>query len=101
MAFLFLARLSFPSSRSIPKIIEDCYGERVSKLVFTFERTDLCYRKAELDLSFTKYYFENEFTAKFLHFIVSNQNLKLSDASKQCQTALLKEKIFNKKSIIR
>ena len=41
MAFLFLARLRFPSSKSIPKVIKDRYGDSVLKLVRKYERTDL------------------------------------------------------------
>ena len=47
LVFLLLARLRFPSSKSIPKIIKDRYGESVIKLVCQFERTDLRRRKAE------------------------------------------------------
>ena len=47
-----LARLRFPSSKSIAKIIKDRYGASVLKLVWKFERTDLRCRKSELDLSF-------------------------------------------------
>ena len=72
LAFLFLARLRFLSPKSIPKIIKGRYGESVLKLVCKFERTDLCCRKAELDLSFLKYCFENSLTPKFLRFKVSN-----------------------------
>ena len=100
LVFLFLARLRFPSSKS-PKIIKDRYGESVLKLVRKFERTDLRCRKAELDLSFLKYCFENSLTPKFLHFKVSNRSPKSSDAYRQCQIRLLKEEISNKKSIIR
>ena len=82
--FLFLARLRFPSSKSFPKIIKDPNGENVLKLVCKFERTDLRCRKAELDLSFLKYCFENSLTPKFSRFKVSNQRLKSSDAYKQC-----------------
>ena len=101
LVFLFLARLRFPSLKSIPKIIKDRYGESVLKLVRKFERTDLRCRKAELDLSFLKYCFENSLTPKFLHFKVSNRSPKSSDAYRQCQIRLLKEEISNKKSIIR
>ena len=68
LAFLLLARLRFPSPKSIPKIVKDCYGESILKLFCKFEKTDLRCRKAELDLSFLKYYFENGFTPKPLHF---------------------------------
>ena len=101
LVFLFLARLRFPSSKSFLKIIKDPNGENVLKLVCKFERTDLRCRKAELDLSFLKYCFENSLTPKFLRFKVSNRSLKSSDAYRQCQIRLLKEEISNKKSIIR
>ena len=68
LVLLFLTKLRFPSSKSIPKIIKDCYGESVLKLVRKLERTDLRCRKAELDLSFLKYCFENSLTPKFLRF---------------------------------
>ena len=51
LVLLFLARLRFPSLKSIPKIIKDCYGENLLKLVRKFERTDLRCRKAELENS--------------------------------------------------
>ena len=98
--FLFLARLRFPSSKSIPKIVKDRYRESILKLVRKFERTDLRCRKTELDLSFLKYCFKNSLTPKFLHFKVSNRSLKSSDDYKQCQIRLLNGEISNKNSII-
>ena len=91
LVFLFLARLRFPSSKSIAKIIKDRDGESVLKLVRKFERTDLKCRKLELDLSFLKYCFENSLTLNFLRVKVSNRSLKSSDAYKQCQIRLLKD----------
>ena len=56
LVFLFLARLRFPSSKSIPEMTKDRYGENILKLVVRkFERTDLRCQKAELHLSFLKY----------------------------------------------
>ena len=40
LVFLFLARLRFPSSKSIPKIIKDCYGDSVLKLVHKFSAAE-------------------------------------------------------------
>ena len=97
---LFLARLRFPSSKSIPKIVKGCYGESVLKLVRKFERTDLSCWKAELDLSFLKQCFENSLTSKFLHFKISNGSLKLSDAYKQFQIRLLKEEILTRSPLV-
>ena len=95
-----LGRLRFPLSISTPKIIKDCYGESLLKLVHKFERTDLCCQKAELDLSFLKYCFENSLTPKFLYFKVSNRSQKLPDVYKQCHICLIKQEISNKKFII-
>ena len=72
LVFLFLARLGFPSSKSMSKIIKDCYGDSTLKLVCKFERTNLHCQIAELDLSFLKYCFENGLTPKSLHFKVPN-----------------------------
>ena len=97
----FLGILRFPSSISTPKIIKDRYGKSLLKLVHKLERKDLCCRKAELDLRFLKYCFENSLTPKFLYFKVLNRSLKSPDACKQCQICLLREEISNKKFIIR
>ena len=51
LVLLFLARLRFPSLKSIPKISKDCYCENLLKIVRKFERTDLRCRKAELENS--------------------------------------------------
>ena len=91
LVFLFLARLRFPSSKSIPKTIKDRYGESVLQLVRKFERSDLRYRKAELASRFLKYSLENSLTPKFLHFKVSNRSLKSSEAYKQCEISLLRQ----------
>ena len=65
LVFLFLAKLRFPSSKSIPKIIKDRCDEIVRKLVRKFERTDLRCRKPELDWISWKYCFENNLTSTF------------------------------------
>ena len=65
LVFLFLTKLRFPSSKSIPKIIKDRCDEIVRKLVHKFERTDLRCRKAELDWISWKYCFENSLTSTF------------------------------------
>ena len=89
-----LARLRFPSPKSIAKIIKDRDGASVLKLVRKFGRTDLSCRKSELDLSFLKYCFENSLTPNFLRVKVSNRSLKSSDAYKQCQIRLFKERMM-------
>ena len=101
LVFFFFGKIKISFIEIYSEIIKDGYGESVLKLVRKFEWTDLRCRKAELDLSFLKYCFENSLTLKFWCFKVSNRILKLSDAYKQCQIRLLKEEISNKKSIIR
>ena len=85
LVFLFLARLRFPSSKSIAKFIKDRYGASVLKLVRKFERTDLRCRKAELDLSFLKQCFENSLTPKFLRFRVSSFITNISPIHFRCR----------------
>ena len=80
-----LARLRFPSSKSIAKIIKDRYGASVLKLVRKFERTDLRCRIAELDLSFLKQCFENGLTPKFLRFRVSSFITNISPIHFRCR----------------
>ena len=80
-----LARLRFPSSKSIAKIIKDRDGASVLKLVRRFERRDLRCRKAELDLSFLKYCFENSLTPKFLRFKVSSFITNISPIHFRCR----------------
>ena len=72
LVFLFLARLRFPSSKSIPKIIKDRYDETVLKLVCKFERIDLCCQKVDLccriRFEFFKVLFQKWFTIKVFTF---------------------------------
>ena len=52
MVFLFLAKLRFPLSKSIPKIIKDRYGERVLKLVRKFEKNRFTLSKGGIRFAF-------------------------------------------------
>ena len=63
--------------------MKDRYDDSIHKIVSKFERADLRCRKAELNLSFLEYCFENGLTPMFLHFKVSMRSLKLSDANKR------------------
>ena len=99
--FFFFGKIKISFIEIYSEIIKDRYGESVLKLVRKFKRTDLCCRKAELDLSFLKYCFEKSLTLKCWCFKVSNRILKFSDAYKQCQMHLLKEEISKEKSIVR
>ena len=87
LVFLILARLRFPLSKWILKIIKHRYSKSVLKLVRRFQRTDLRCRKAELDLIFLKYCF-------FRSFKVSDRSLKSSDTYKQCVRYACSKKKF-------
>ena len=95
---MLLARLRFPSSKSIPKIIKDRYGESV--LVRKFERTDLRCRKEELDLSFLKCCFENSLTPKFLRSKVSNGSLKSSELTNNFRYAYSRKKFLARSRLL-
>ena len=52
MVFLFLIRLPFPFSMSIPNIIKESYGREILKLFRKFKKVDFNFKKATLDLDF-------------------------------------------------
>ena len=54
LVFIFLTRLRFPSKLSIAEVLRKRYGDRILKLVRNFEKTDIKYKKALLDLQFLK-----------------------------------------------
>ena len=49
LVFLFLTRLPFPTSKSIPNIIKERYGRKLLKLIRKFEKLDFKFKK---DLDF-------------------------------------------------
>ena len=50
LVFLFLARIRFSKTESIPSIILRRYGDRASREVRKFEKLDYKLRKVQLDL---------------------------------------------------
>ena len=50
LVFLFLARIRFPKTGSIPSIIRRRYGDKVLREVLQFEKLDYKLRKKQLDL---------------------------------------------------
>ena len=54
LVFIFLTRLRFPSECSIAEVLRKRYGDRISKLVRKFKKTDIKYKKALLGLYFLK-----------------------------------------------
>ena len=101
LVFLFLARLRFPSNKSICFVIRERYGNGIVKLVRRFEKVDFKLRKASLDLDFLERCQKNNYVPNFLNFRVSSKRLKDSKAYNSCQTRLLNEEISLKKSAVR
>ena len=50
LVFLFLARIRFPKTESIPSIIWRRYGDKVLREVRQFEKLDYKLRKVQLDI---------------------------------------------------
>ena len=51
---MFLTGLRFPSKLSIAEVLTKSYDDRILELVRKFEKTDIKYKKALLDLQFLK-----------------------------------------------
>ena len=68
LVFLFLIRLRFPTSKSIPNIIKERYGREILKLIRKFEKVDFKYKKAILDLDFLYCCSNNNLILTFLKF---------------------------------
>ena len=99
LVFLFLIRLRFPTSKSISNIIKERYGCEILKLIRRFEKIDLKFNKATLDLDFL-YYCHNNLTPTFLKFKLPYKKLANSDVYKPCQPKLLTAEIEEKKRVI-
>ena len=100
LAFLFLIRLRFPSSKSIAEIICKRYENETVKQLWKFGKLDYKVRKNHGDLEFLKLCQENDSTPKFLNFKLANRNLHYSNSYKQCQSLLLNEETKNNFSIL-
>ena len=88
LVFLFLIRLRFPTSKSIPNIIKERYGREILKLIRKFEKVDFKVKKATLDFNFLYYCSNNNLIPTFLKFKLVNKTLANSDVYKSCQQRL-------------
>ena len=52
IVFLFLARMRFPKSKSVPEVIRSRCSKRIVERVLRLEKLDYRLRKAELNLPF-------------------------------------------------
>ena len=100
LVFIFLTRLRFPSRLSIAEVLKKRYGDRTSKLVRNFEKTDIKHKKALLDLQFLKICEDHNLIPKFLCFKVANSNLRSSSTYRRCQRKLLREEITTKNLLL-
>ena len=72
IVFLFLIRLRFPQSKSLPHIIRRHYSGKIIKRLRKFEKIDYRLRKAELDFEFLVKCRDNNVIPKFLNFRLAN-----------------------------
>ena len=100
LVFLFLIRLHFPTSKSIPSIIKEKCGREILKRVRKFAKVDFKFEKATLDLDFLYYCGNNNLIPTFLKFKLPNKMLANSDVYKLCQQKLLSAEIEEKERII-
>ena len=101
LVFLFLARIRFPKTESIPSIIRRRYGDKVLREVRQFEKLDYKLRKVQLDLDFLCKCKDSDVIPKFLNFRLANKKLQDSLTYKNCQRNLLITEINLKKSRLR
>ena len=67
-----------PSRLSIADVLRNRCGDQTLKLVRKFEKTDIKYKKAHLDLQFLKICEDHNVIPEFLLFKVANSNLRSS-----------------------
>ena len=78
LVFIFPTRLRFPPNLSIVEVLKKRYGDRVSKLVRIFEKTDMKHKKTLVDLQFLDICEDHNVLPKFLRFKVGNVTLRTS-----------------------
>ena len=100
-AFLFLARIYFPMTESIPSIIWKRYSDKVLREVPKFEKLDNKLRKKQLDVDFLCKCKKSDAIPKSLNFRLVNKKLQDPLTYKNCQHNLLITQIKIKKSCIR
>ena len=101
LVFLFLARICFPKTKSIPSIIWRTNGDKVLIEVRQFEKLDYKLRKVQLYLDFLCKCKESDAIPKFLSFRLPNKKLQDSLTCKNCQRNFLITEISLKKSHLR
>ena len=89
LVFLFLARIRFPKTKSIPSIIWRRYDDEVLREVCQFEKLDYKLRKVQLDLDFLCKCKDSGVIPKFLNFRLANKKLQDSLTYKYCSRNLL------------
>ena len=101
IAFLFLARVRLPKSKSIAEVIRSIYSENTVKRIRKLKKLDYRLHKTELDLQFLCKCDDNNVISNFLNFRLANSYLKYSSTFRLCQCNLLREEIRKKKSTLR
>ena len=94
VTLLFLIRIRFQAYNSLVGTLWKRCGQDLVKEVRALEKLDFKYRKALLDLNFLTSCRNNNVIPKFLHFKVSNKQLRSSAAYITCQTYLLNQEIL-------
>ena len=74
--FIFLARICFPKTESIPSIIWRRYGNKMFREVCQFENLDYKLRKVQLDLDFLCKCKDSDVIPKFLNLRLANKKLQ-------------------------
>ena len=101
VAFLFLARIRFPGHISLAGTLRKRYGRDLVKEVRALENLNFQNRKALLDLDFSILCRNKNVIPKFLHFKVSNKELRKSNAYVIYQKCLVNQKTSNKQKAVK
>ena len=98
---MFLARIRFPKTESIPSIIRRRYGDKVLREICQFEKLDYKHGKLQLDLDFLRKCKDSEVISNFLNFHLANKKLQDFLTYNNCQRNLLVTEINLQKSHFR
>ena len=101
VAFLFLARIRFPGHILLAGTLQKRYGRDLVKEVRALENLNFQNRKALLDLDFSILCRNKNVIPKFLHFKVSNKELRKSNAYVIYQKCLVNQKTSNKQKVVK
>ncbi len=75
LVFIFLLRLRFPTTKSIPEILRQRYGIGTLRLWRKAEQFDKKLQKAKLDLEFLKHCRDHGLIPHFLQFKTASSHL--------------------------